>query len=222
MNRAQITKILTQSIFFVGLVYLAKFLSISFFIGSQTAKFSGLSVIVPLAGAFGGVVGGNVIFLLRLVFGSFCNDLSSFQFLAFYLPGLCASWYWASSHVLIRLMLPAVCMVLFIIHPVGAQAFPYALYWLIPIALYFTRRNNLFLQSLGSTFVAHAVGSVIWLYTVPMTADLWLSLIPIVLIERFLFASGMVVMHQVLVRMFDKIKYRVFQPLILSVLRNLV
>ncbi len=205
MNRVQMTKIVTQSAFFVGLVLLAKFFTLSFLVGSQTARLSGLSIIVPLAGAFGGIIGGSFIFLLRLIVGLFSNNFSSFQFLAFCVPGLCASFYWASSHAVIRLVLPAVCMMLFIIHPVGAQAFPYALYWLIPIVLYFVRSKNLFLRSLGSTFVAHAVGSVIWLYTVPMTADLWLYLIPIVLVERLLFASGMVVMHQVLAWLFEKV-----------------
>jgi len=78
-----------------------------------------------------------------------------------------ASLYWSTRHYSIRLLLPIVCMGLFIIHPVGAQAFAYSLYWLIPVVLFFVPQRFLFLQALGSTFIAHAVGSVIWLYTVP-------------------------------------------------------
>jgi hypothetical protein len=48
---------------------------------------------------------------------------------------------------------------------------------------------------LGSTFIAHAVGSTIWIYTVPMTAQMWLGLMPLVAIERLCFATGMVVSY---------------------------
>jgi hypothetical protein len=58
--------------------------------------------------------------------------------------------------------------------------------------LYFVPQKNIFFTSLGSTFTAHAVGSVIWLYTIPMTAGMWLALIPIVALERLCFATGMV------------------------------
>jgi len=113
--------------------------------------------------------------------------------------------YWATNHPVIRVGLPLLCMGLFIAHPIGSQAFLYSFYWLIPIVLYAFPHQSLFLQSLGSTFVAHAVGSVIWLYTVPMTAGMWLGLIPVVIIERVLFALGMVVMHQVISFIFGKI-----------------
>ena len=86
-------------------------------------------------------------------------------------------------------------MVAFIAHPVGAQAWVYSLYWLIPVVLYFLRKESLFLTALGSTFTAHAVGSVIWIYANPMTPQAWLVLIPVVFIERFVFASGMVVAY---------------------------
>jgi hypothetical protein len=72
------------------------------------------------------------------------------------------------------------------------------LYWLIPVILYVVPQRSLFLNGLGSTFVAHAVGSVIWLYTVPMTAGMWMGLMPIVALERILFALGMVVVHRML------------------------
>src|SRR5437868_98622 len=47
--------------------------------------------------------------------------------------------------------------------------------------------------------VIHAVGSVIWLYTTPTTVEMWLGLIPVVALERCLFALGMVVMYRVIV-----------------------
>ena len=59
-------------------------------------------------------------------------------------------------------------MILFIAHPVGAAAAPYAFYWFIPIFIAMMRNRTLWHDALASTFTAHAVGSVIWLYTVPM------------------------------------------------------
>ena len=45
-------------------------------------------------------------------------------------------------------------------------------------------------KSLGATFTAHAVGGAMWNYIVPMTPAAWIALIPIVIFERLLFASG--------------------------------
>jgi hypothetical protein len=86
-----------------------------------------------------------------------------------------------------------VCFVLFVIHPVGGQAWVYALYWLIPIGAAFFG-NNLIARSLGATFTAHAIGGILWLYFPPTpiaaTPGFWLALIPVVAFERLLFAGG--------------------------------
>ena len=50
-------------------------------------------------------------------------------------------------------------------------------------------------KSLGATFVAHAVGSIIWLHLMPMSSNMWLALIPIVPVERVCFAAAMSGMH---------------------------
>jgi hypothetical protein len=52
--------------------------------------------------------------------------------------------------------------------------------------------KSLFLQSLASTFIAHAVGSVIWVYANPMTPQMWTGLIPVVFVERMVIAAGLV------------------------------
>jgi hypothetical protein len=190
---------------FIGMVKLSSFIKVSFLVGSSMVWFSGINSIVPLSGAFGGLFGACLLFLMRQIVHLFLFKTISLSFLAFCVPGFCASLYWATNHPIIRVWLPLLCMGLFIAHPVGAQAFVYSLYWLIPIILYAFSHQSLFLQSLGSTFVAHAVGSVIWLYTVPMTAGMWLGLMPVVIIERVLFALGMVVMHQVISFIFGTI-----------------
>jgi len=187
---------------FAIIAKLAGLVKISFMVGSQMIWFSGVNSVLPLAGAFGGILGAGLVFLVRQLLHLLFFKTVSLSFLALCIPGFCASLYWATNSATIRLFLPIACIGLFVAHPVGAQAFVYSLYWLTPVVLYFIPNKSLFLHALGSTFIAHAVGSVIWCYTVPMTSALWMGLMPIVLIERILFALGMVVAHRVLSWMF--------------------
>ena len=46
------------------------------------------------------------------------------------------------------------------------------------------------LNSLGATFTAHAIGSVAFLYALNLPAAVWIGLIPVVFLERGLFAIG--------------------------------
>lgn len=185
----------------------------SFLVGSQMIWFSGVNSVLPLSGAFGGAFGAALVFLIRQLMHLICFKTVSLSFLALCVPGFCASLYWAQPSPRLRpasspieslfahalhLLLPIACMALFIAHPIGGQAFIYSFYWLIPVVLYFVPHRSLFLTALGSTFIAHAVGSVIWCYTVPMTASMWLGLMPIVALERILFALGMVIAHQLI------------------------
>jgi len=122
--------------------------------------------------------------------------LPSAHYLAYHIPGFCAALYWSSRSAVIGVLLPLVCIGLFLLNPIGLMSAPYVLFWLIPIVLYW-QKDTIFYVALSSTFIAHAVGSVIWLYTVPTTSALWLSLIPIVIIERLAFASGMLLIVKI-------------------------
>ncbi len=175
----------------------ASFLKISYVIGSQVALFSASNVVTPLVGLYGGTLtafGVTIFgFAIRYVLvGSF-----SWHILSYFVPGLCASLYFSQPNIATRLLVPALCMALFVVHPTGSLSFAYSLYWLIPIALYFVSKKNKFMHALSSTFIAHAVGSTIWLYTVPMTPAAWYSLIPVVFFERILFATAMVAVQMV-------------------------
>ncbi len=91
----------------------------------------------------------------------------------------------------IQLIAPLACMALFILNPVGAQAWQYSLFWLIPPILALAPTQNVYFRSLGATFTQHAIGGIIWIYFVnPLTPNVWLALIPVVAVERLLFASG--------------------------------
>jgi hypothetical protein len=176
----------------------------SFVFGTLAGFFSGVNAISPLAGAFGGGLGAVAFGAERMVWALLFGGLT-FKIFANSIPGLFAGLYWAYPSFATRVLVPLTCMILFIAQPVGGQAFVYSLYWLIPVALYFVPKENLFLTALGSTFIAHAVGSAIWIYAEPMTPSVWYALLPIVAVERLLFATSMVVCHNVLSAVFAQV-----------------
>jgi len=156
-------------------------------------------ILLPLIGSFFSV-GTSIVcvgsfFALKWLFG--------FSAMTFGIPTACAAANWSVhtekksfknelKKIAISVFLPVLCILLFVMHPVGSAAFFYSFFWLIPIALYFVQTfffRSFWLTGLCSTFIAHAVGSVIWLYTVPTVPAKWISLIPIVMYERFLFAT---------------------------------
>lgn len=180
---------------FMILIKAASFFKVSYIIGSYTALFSASSCMPSVVGMYSGLLGSGVLLALGLAMRSYLGILS-FKILAYHIPGFFASASWAQPHWTIRVLVPAVCMILFVVHPVGFYAAPYAFYWLIPMVLHYSGSKNLFSTALASSFVAHGVGSVIWLYTVPMAAVTWLALIPIVALERILIAAGMIGIYQ--------------------------
>lgn len=140
--------------------------------------------VIPVAGIFGW---GASFIAYTLLLGV---RLLRVGYLSTYgLPTLCAGLYFERSLWLVRVVLPLTCMALFMAHPVGYAAAWYSMYWIIPVAIAFMRPRYFFVEALGSTFTAHAVGSVISLYTVQHTAQYWLILIPVVPFERIIAAS---------------------------------
>ena len=174
-------------------------LKVSFIIGSFMTFFSMTPMITPLSGLFGGLSGSCAVFGIGLLLKLLFFKSLPLKILVYHVPGFFGALYLARSGSLIRLWVPLICMLLFIVHPVGGAAWVYSLYWLIPVILYFLPHNNLFLRCLGSTFVAHAVGSVMWLYMTGMPATAWLALIPVVAAERLTFAAGTVVLYKTVV-----------------------
>lgn len=99
----------------------------------------------------------------------------------------------ALARFFMNVVLPIICMALFVTHPVGSKAFVYASFWLIPISLYVLARfniHNTFCTALSSTFIAHGIGSALWIYMVPMTAEHWIALMPLTLAERLTMAAA--------------------------------
>ncbi|MDR3646056.1 MAG: hypothetical protein P4L22_00780 [Candidatus Babeliales bacterium] len=182
-------------IFILNLIVLhfAKLIKFSLMLGSTAMFFSMSNIAVPMVGIVGGLVYYVNFFAIQFLY-KFLIGSGSIG-IGYYIPQFFASAYWLSPSKYLRLVVPLLCMGLFVLHPVGGQAWVYSTFWLIPMIISFVGFNNTFLRALGSTFVAHAVGSVIWIYTVPMIATQWISLIPVVIAERLLFASGMVAVY---------------------------
>lgn len=88
-------------------------------------------------------------------------------------------------------IIPILAIVAFILGPNGSgTVWYYSIFWFIPAIVAYMNTKNLFLRSLGATFSAHAIGSVAFLYAFAPDPVIWNTLIPIVIVERVLFALG--------------------------------
>ena len=207
---------------FLVLVLIGKNINFSPIIGAENQFFTLYQFFGPTAGAFlGPVFGGIAVFFAQiadfLILGKEFTLISALRML----PMILAVIYFANKKKYWTAIIPALCMILYIAHPVGRASWLYSMYWLIPILGSLFPRKFLLLKSLGATFTAHAVGSVLWLYTVPMEAGQWLALIPTVAYERIIFACGIAVsyvfINTVLDYVVEKFKVKLpFKELILS------
>ncbi|MFH1133190.1 MAG: hypothetical protein V1735_01735 [Nanoarchaeota archaeon] len=177
-------------ILFILVAMLAMQINLSPVIGKEGQYFTAFQLFGPIAGAFLGLWGILTVFgaqlLDFLVLGKAFTLINVLRLL----PMLFAVYFfWRKKSAVVMAIVPLAAMILFWAHPTGSQAWLYPLLWTIPVlALFF--KNSLLWRSFGATFTAHAVGSVIWLYTVPMDAGQWVALIPQVLLERSIFALG--------------------------------
>jgi len=174
--------------------------------------FSGFYMLAPLSGLFLGTgsIVGVLLFskvLLGLSFGFIPLTTTG-------LPTLAATFVWKLSvsktnsfriklaRFALVVLVPITCMLLFVLHPSVGYGWWYSLYWLIPVGLYGVQlfgwlKSSVFATAISSTFVAHAVGSVVWCYLVPTSPEQWLALIPVVAMERFVSVAGMTALYYV-------------------------
>ena len=207
---------------FFALVLIGKNINFSPIIGTENQFFTLYQFFGPTAGAFlGPVFGGIAVFFAQiadfLILGKEFTLLNVLRML----PMIFAVIYFANKKKYWTAVVPLLCMVLYIAHPTGRASWLYSMYWLIPILGSLFPRKFLLLKSLGATFTAHAIGSVIWLYTVPMEAGQWLALIPTVAYERIIFACGIAVSYVVINTALDYVveKWKInlpFKELILN------
>jgi hypothetical protein len=172
---------------FIGIIVMQfKFTQI---IGSNI-NFSLFDFYGPIVGGFMGSVFGLITVLAMQIINwawhGFAVDAGT---LIRFLPMLLAVIYFSKKTKWI-LIAPAFAMIAFWIHPEGRNAWYYALYWLIPIIMYFWHDKFILARALGTTFTAHCVGSILFLYVFNLKSAVWISLIPIVWKERGLMAVG--------------------------------
>lgn len=163
----------------------------------SNVKFTLFDFIAPTAGAFLTTVPGIIsVFLMQiiniLIHGAKVPDVGGIIRL---FPTLFAVAYFAKKRTF-NIIVPILAIIAFNLNPIGRSAWQYSMFWLIPIAAHFFRKN-LFARSLGATFTAHAVGGALWVWTFGLTKQIWLALIPQVIMERILFAAGISIFYVV-------------------------
>ncbi len=154
-------------------------------------KFTAFDAFSPIAGAFLGSIPGIVaVFLAEivnfLIHGAKILDAGT---IIRFFPILFATFYFAKPRK-INFLIPLLAIIAFNLHPIGRSAWQFSLFWLIPIVMEFFREKNLLARALGATFTAHSVGGALWVWTFGLSKTIWLSLIPVVAIERGIFALG--------------------------------
>jgi hypothetical protein len=151
------------------------------------AFFSIAHCINPLIGLYAGLSASIFALLIKIGFTWYSTSLTSLPILVYHIPTFCGSLYLSNlahssptfAKRLLAAFIPALCMILFSIHPVGSGAFAYTFFWLIPLGTALIPHNNLF-------------GSVLWIYLInSLSVATWYGLIPVVIAERLFFASGM-------------------------------
>ena len=145
----------------------------------------------PIATAFIGTTAGVIsVFFMQfanfLIHGAKVVDAGT---IIRFFPMLFAAWYFGKKHPL-QLIVPIAAIIAFTTHPIGKDVWYFSLYWLIPIFCYFIRSHSIVARSLGATFTAHAVGGALWIYAFNLPRTVWDALIPVVAIERLVFALG--------------------------------
>lgn len=159
------------------------------------SKFTLYDFFAPSAGAFIGTFPGIVsVFLMQIInivlHGGKIADLAGFIRL---IPVLFAVFYFAKKRTF-NVIVPILCIIAFNLNPIGRSAWQYSMFWLIPIAAHFFRKN-LFVRSLGATFTAHAVGGALWVWAFGLSKTIWLTLIPQTAMERTLMAAGITLFY---------------------------
>lgn len=186
-------------IFFITISIVASNISISKVWGAEGQTFTLFEFFSPLPAAFLGPLHGILVVLIAKGF-SILFSPAPFNFVTFLrlIPPIVGAYIFSkfkenNFNSTLNSVICIFCILLFVLHPVGSQAWLFTLFWTIPIILIFIHFNNIIFRALAATLTQHAVGSVIWIYFVsPGTPEFWLALIPIVAIERLVFTSGIV------------------------------
>lgn len=187
---------LQKKLFFLALFTIIGFISLQIpfnKLAGSSVSFTLFDFFGPIAGAFLGPIFG-ITSVLAVEVGNMFFKHSPWTTGAIIrlFPTLFAVYYFAAIRKKSGkwiLAVPVLAIIIFLAHPVGRQVPYYTLFWIIPFIAY-KFKNNLFMKSLGATMTAHAVGGAAWIWAFNLKAAIWNSLIPVVISERLLFATG--------------------------------
>lgn len=207
---------------FAFLVFVGSRINFSPLLGTENQFFTLFQFFGPIPGAFLGPVFGSIAVILSQLAEFFISGKEFTIINLFRLtPMFFAAYYFGArkgiNSRIISVLIPLLSILAFVLHPVGSISWIYSMYWLIPIAIALLPKhlfNNNLLKSIGSTFTAHAVGSVGFIWAIQTTPELWIALIPVVFIERLLFASGIFISYKTLNYAFNTLieKYKLKLP----------
>ena len=160
-------------------------------LAGASVNFTLFDAFAPIAGAFLGTAVGAAAVLIMQGFHFVANGMNfeSAASLIRILPLVFAALYF-SKKMPLNFIVPTLAIIAFVAHPVGREVWYFSLFWTIPIICYFLQERWLLARALGATFMAHSVGGALWVWFVPIPAAVWVGLIPIVIMERLLFAAG--------------------------------
>jgi len=193
---------------FTVLVLIGKNVNFSPLVGAENQFFTLFQFFGPIAGGFLGAIFGAIAVLFAELIDFFVvgKEASLVNILRL-TPMIFAAYYFGTKKKNWGVAVPVIAILAFILHPVGREVWFFTLFWTIPIIgklLPKKYSDNILVKSYGATFAAHAVGGALWIWTIPMTAAQWIALIPIVLVERFLFGAGIAVSYVVFNVVLDK------------------
>ena len=144
------------------------------------------ALIAPTIGFFAGPSACLGVWLIRTA-ALLCEKASLGAFFV-YIPTLCGALVLSSPSRALKVLIPLLCMILFIAHPVGRSSWIYTLYWLIPLGIGCISSPSVIARSIASTYTTHAVGSTLFLYSRTTSPDFWLMLVNQVWYERLCYA----------------------------------
>ena len=173
---------------FVCIATLVAFFPFNFIVGSKFAWFSCATMAIPAVGFH-----YSLVYVIFYIFTkSLCSSKLFCLLFLKKMPLICSTLALRKRNAILCVVLPIVAMILFCAHPIGYEACYYSWYWFIPMIIYGFVPDSFISRAISASFVAHAVGSVIWLYKGTIPASVWIELLPIVAIERVIIAAGMV------------------------------
>lgn len=177
-------------LFFVVLGFITLQIPINTLAGSRV-KFTLFDLFAPISGVFLGTFWGITSVLAMQVINLVVHGVGNIDrgSLIRLIPTLFGVWFFAKKEGKL-LIVPALSILVFNLHPVGRTVWFYSLFWLIPFLVWPLRERFLVLRSLGATFTAHAAGGAMWIWAFNLPAAVWIGLIPVVILERSIFVLG--------------------------------